>query len=552
MRQRSRHLIQVLAVLVAAVGVVNILSAWLALSAWRRHILLDFLPLGVVHGGRMLAVLTGLALLLLSFSIYRRKRRAWELTCGVTAVAMVAHLAKGLDWEEAVGNLVLLVGLVLLRRHFRARSDRPSAWRALGVLVLSPAVTFVYGVAGFYLLDRHFKTSFDLRGAAVETLQQYFEFLGPAVSPVTHHGKWFIDSLDVVGAASLAYALLLLLRPVVYRQTVDLPDHRRAAGLVARYGRSSLAWFTLLDDKSFFFSPTAEAYISYKTVGNIALALGDPLGPDEAMEPIIEQFERFCLDNDWHPAFYQVLPDHLDLYERREFRRLQIGEEAIIDLRTFTLEGGRGKDLRQAVNKFAKLGYRTPLYEPPLDPEVIHRLKEVSDEWLSFQHGSEKTFSVGRFDPAGLRDTPVMTVEDAHGRVCAFANIIGEYTINEMTIDLMRRRHDAEPGAMDLLFLRLAEHFRDQGADGFNLGLAPLSGVGEAEDASVPERTVKFLYEHFNRFYSFKGLRQYKAKFHPRWEPRYLIYASTALLPKVAVAIVRANSTGGLRAYLRK
>lgn len=196
----------------------------------------------------------------------------------------------------------------------------------------------------------------------------------------------------------------------------------------------------------------------------------------------------------------------------------------------------------------ARRGYTTELLEPPLGDETLARLKEVSDQWLRFQTGGEKKFSLGWFDPSYLRPCPVMVVLDADRRFHAFANLIPEYRRNEGTIDLMRRR-SAENGLMDMLFVRLIEHYRERGYETFNLGLCPLAGVGDEPGAGLQERAARFFYQHFNRLYSFKGLRRFKEKFDPRWEPRYLIYNSALALPKIAVAVVRANAGGSLLTY---
>jgi phosphatidylglycerol lysyltransferase len=140
---------------------------------------------------------------------------------------------------------------------------------------------------------------------------------------------------------------------------------------------------------------------------------------------------------------------------------------------------------------------------------------------------------------------------DPHGNAVAFANIVPSYRLNEGVIDLMRRLPEAPGGVMDLLFVSLAEYFKNAGYKGLNLGLAPLAGLG-APGSPPLEKAALLFYERFNAFYNFKGLRRFKEKFNPRWEPRYLIYPASWLLPKVALAVVRANSGGGLRGYLKE
>jgi len=549
---RARRAVRVQALLLAILGVVDVLSAWLAHAPERMRLLLAYLPLDVAYHSRMLSVLSGLALVFLAHGVLRRKRRAWQLTCLALAAGTVSHVTKGLDWEEGASNLVMLIWLVAMRRYFTALSDTPSSRRAALYLLVMPLSALAYGVAGFYSLDGQFSRDFTLKASVVETLREFFEFGDPEVQPVTPRGRWFVDSLDVVGSGTLTVCFLLLLRPVVYRQRVDAPQRRKASAIVQRHGRSSLAFFTLLDDKSYLFDDSVDGYVAYKVVGDVAIALGDPVSLEGGGLQLIRGFLSLCLENDWWPVFYQVGPELLDAYADVGLRALKIGEEAIIDLRHFTLEGHAWKDLRNAVNRLTREGLGTSVYEPPLPSDLVRRLKEVSDEWLAHQHGSEKTFSLGRFEEAYVRRSPVMTVEDVSGRIVAFANVIPEYARNEGTIDLMRRRQDAPHGSMDLLFVRLAEYFRGRGYEGFNLGLAPMSGVGADEDAPLPERAVRFVYEHLGRFYSYKGLRQYKAKFHPEWEPRYLVYPGEALLPKVALAVVRAGQTQGLVKFLRR
>jgi phosphatidylglycerol lysyltransferase len=245
------------------------------------------------------------------------------------------------------------------------------------------------------------------------------------------------------------------------------------------------------------------------------------------------------------------LPDDLALYESFGFRVLKIGEEAIVDLKAFTLKGKPGKNFRTSINKFKKLGYQIEFYQPPIPSELLHQLRNVSDEWLHMMQGSEKKFSLGWFDESYLRECQIVVVRTSQGKLSAFANVVTEYQIDEITIDLMRHRADMENGTMDFLFISMFEYFQEQGYGSFNLGLSALSGVGGSEQAPRLEKGMHYLYKHLNQFYNFKGIHAYKEKFHPRWEPRYLVYPNLPSLPDVVVGLVRADSGDRLLDYFK-
>ncbi len=240
----------------------------------------------------------------------------------------------------------------------------------------------------------------------------------------------------------------------------------------------------------------------------------------------------------------------MDLYKSLGFKAVKIGEEGVVDLRTFNTQGKAGKNLRNALNRFTKLGYQVEFYQPPISDELLDRLKVISDRWLSEMQGSEKQFSLGWFDYDYLRGCEIATVENSQGEIIAFANIIPEYQLNEITIDLMRKLDNTEHGVMEFLFVSLFQHYKELNYDGFNLGLSALSGLKENFGSRL-EGSLDYLYKHLNRFYNFQGVHEFKNKFNPCWEPRYLIYPSLAALPDVVVALVRADSGDRLLDYLK-
>lgn len=536
-------------VLTALVGLANLWSVVTPGLPHRADWLQGFFPVEIRIGAHIFAALSGFFLLMLAANLLRRKRVAWELAVGLLIVSIFSHVLKGLDLAAGVLSLVLLGQLLWLRPVFTAQSDRPSILQGLRVLAGALLFTLVYGTLGFWALDRHYATPFSLPQAVGQTLAMFFTADNGGLVPTSRFGRYFADSIYIVGGVTLLYAAWMLFRPVIFRGAASEAERQRAKAIVEQHGHSSLARFALLEDKSYYFSPAGQTVIAYVAKGRGAIALGDPIGPDPDRQEAIVGFRRFCANNDWHPAFYQTLPDDLALYQSLGFHTLKIGEEAIVDLPQFTLEGKAGRNLRTAVNKFTKQGYRVRHYALPIGDDLLAELRAISDDWLEAMEGAEKKFSLGWFDPDYLRNCDIVVVENDQGIPIAFANLVPEYQLNEATIDLMRHRRDVEHGAMDFLFVSLMQHCQAQGYDSFNLGLVALSGVGDLPQATPIKKGMHYLYEHLNSIYNFQGLRAYKDKFHPHWEPRYFVYPRLGELPELVVTLVRADSGDRLQDY---
>ena len=537
--------VRIVALLTALMGIINVLSAVTPSLMWRLTVIQPYIPLTVRYGGHLTAALAGFALIMLSVGLWRRKRTAWLLTLIALLISASSHLVKGLDYEEAALALALAIWLASMRPHFFARSDEPSIRQGVKAVILSLVFTLFYGTAGFYLLDHQFSMEFNLGQAVRQTLIMFTQFYDPGLMPVpvTHFGQYFLNSIYAVGALTMAYALFMLLRPVLLREPATPEERARARAIVERYGHSSLARMTLFDDKAYFFS-SGGSVIAYGASHGAAVALGDLIGPEEDIPAAIQEFRAFCAKNDWVPAFYQTLPDYLDAYSAARFKHIQIGSEAIVDLHAFTLEGRPNKKLRTVYRRFTSRGFEARVEQPPFDDDLMSELRSISDQWLDLHQGVEKHFTLGWFDEEYLQDGPLMIVYDAEGVPQAFANIIPEYQINECTIDLMRYRPVDINGLMDYLFVSLFLWAKEQGYDTFNLGLSPLAGIGEDAHSPQLEQAMRYIYNHVNIFYNFKGLHQYKEKFHPIWSPRYWVYPNEASLMKIALAM-NALSSGG-------
>lgn len=542
----EENLVRLVALLTAAMGVINVLSAVTPSLHNRLQLLEEYSPLVISTGGHLTSALSGFALLLLSVSLWRKKQLGWWLTLVILCASIPIHLLKGLDYEEATLAALLAALLVYLRPRFHARSDIPSVRAGLWTVLAALGFTLAYGVVGFYVLARREHINFGFWAALRQTVVMFTQFYDPGLQPFTgKFGRYFADSIYIVGAATMGYALLMLLRPVLNRRVATDEERARAWTVVRDFGCSSLARYALLDDKHFFFSPGG-SLVSYVVENRIALALGDPIGPPEDVPAAISAFKEFCAPNDWLTAFYQVQPTYLDAYKTAGYSALTLGQEATVDLSAFTLEGSENKNLRGGFNKMTRLGYRADVIQPPFSPRMLRELDSISDEWLSNRGASEMRFSLGWFDEAYLQTCPILLVRDREGFIEAFTNIVAEFQASEVTVDLMRHRNHTEGGLMDFLFVSLLQWAKSQNYAAFNLGLSALSGVGEHSDDPTIERALNYIYRNVNRFYNFRGLHAFKEKFHPEWSPRYLIYPSAANLPAVSVSLLRANLGGSL------
>jgi len=538
--------IRMVALLTAGMGVIDVLSGLTPTLHTRLRLLEQYSPFGVDVGGHLTSVLAGFALLLLANGLWRRKRLAWALTVTILIISVPVHLFKGLDYEEALLGAALAIWMIYLRAHFHARSDQPSMRQGLMTLLVAVIFTLIYGVLGFYLLDRHFivngqRVSFSLWAAVRQTVVMFTQFYNPGLVPATRFARYFVGSIYIVSAVTVGYAMLMLIRPVLVRAGARLEERQRAKTIVEAYGHSTLAHLLLLNDKLYYFDPGG-AVIGYVVEGRIALTLGDPIGAPGDIANCITSFDTYCKDNDWEAAFYQVIPDHLEAYKKLGYHALCIGSEAIVNLSTFSIAGGDKKNIRTGVNKLTKLGYQAEILQPPHSLDLLNELRQISDEWLTAVHGTEKRFSLGWFDEAYLNTTPIIVVHNPAGGIDAFANILPEYQANEASIDLMRHRKQAEKGHMDFLFVSLIGWAKQQGYATFNMGLSGLAGIGENPTDPAIERVLHYVYEHVNQFYNFKGLHEFKAKFDPTWSPRYLVYPGVASLPAVTIAMMRADA----------
>ncbi len=320
------------------------------------------------------------------------------------------------------------------------------------------------------------------------------------------------------------------------------------AQAIAAYGDNSISAYALDRDKIGLVWDQVGS-VAYRQCAGVALAVGEPIAPQESRLALAAQFMRYCRGHGWIPAFYQVLHQQIGAYQALGLCALKIGEEAIVELPTFSLEGKRIANVRHCVTHVERAGLRAEIYPSGVaDEATLDSLTAISNSWLTARGGrGEIGFSMGNFSRTAMRMAYVALARDRQDRVRAFVTFRHVQDGRGVVLDLLRRDSSVPSGTIDFLLARSLEHCRDAGLAFASLSLAPLANVAGDGRHPVAEQVLALLYEHGSRIYRYKSLYRFKRKFGPRWEPRYLLYpAGNWNLVRVALAMALVHRPHGL------
>ena len=287
------------------------------------------LPFDEFHLTRTLTLVLGFILVYLSFHLLQRRRPAWWVAIFATALAIVAHLMYLRTWYTALPQTAIFALLIVFQRRFSVRSESRNIGMGFLLLVTSLFIALLYGTIGFWMLDkRDFGMTFSLQTGLIRSLRQFLLIGNSDLVPITRQAHWFLQSLDILGIVAAAFAMYSLFRPIVYRFVERPHEQARAMAILKKYGHSTFDYFKVWQDKSYFFSPSLESFISYLTVGDVAFCLADPVGPDTDRDATIRAFLSFCVENGWQAVV--MMPDDPPIYDKHGLSLLKVGEEAIV------------------------------------------------------------------------------------------------------------------------------------------------------------------------------------------------------------------------------
>ena len=363
-----------------------------------------------------------------------------------------------------------------------------------------------------------------------------FFLIGNNLNAQTIFGQDFLYSLNLLGALCIIFFVYALLRPYIFKQEVEEENWKKAKELVWQYGDSSLDYFKTYQDKILYFGHNINGFIAYRIGVGFAVVLEKPVAANERdMISLVREFDQYCRENDLECTYYRCDQTTIAAFQSIGKNALIIGQKAIIDLESFTMEGSDKKSLRNAVKNVASKGFTKKIYTAPIADGVLQRLKAVSNDWIDSTGYEEMVFSQGIFDADELRQQTVIVLENKEGKIIAFSNVIPDYVKGEGTYDLIRKTKDAPGTTLDAMMVELINYFKAQGFRSLNIGLVPLSGAEEGKD--ITERAIKFAYQNVKQFSYYRSLRDYKRKFSPEWKNKYLIYDDAYALIRIPSAL---------------
>lgn len=495
-----------MAIILMLAGVILLFSGSIPIG-FDRNLSPVWVPLFLVEVSHLTGAAAGIGLLLLSRGISRRLASSFRLAAILLIVGMTTSLLKGFGYREAIVLGLILCLLWVTRPEFYKKASLfdeglPVEWVSLLSIIL--AVTIWLGLFSFkgipYSASLWWTFAYD---------NDYSRFL---------------RSLLIVFGISATMTYINLFRPDPLPglpETVILGKIRKILA-----AESSLrANLVLLGDKRILFNPTETAFIMYQIQSKSWVVLGDPVGPTEEHRDLIWSFRGLCDRYGAWPVFYMVDEKELPLFKEIDLSIEPIGDEAVMPLENFSLNGALRTELLNVYNRVKKLGARLEIVEDIALDRIIPELKAISDNWLKTKKTEEMGFSRGFFDKYYVRNFPCALIK-INNRIIAFAMIWTTPNREEMGLDLMRYHEDAPKLVMDYLMIETMLWGKLMGFRGFNLGIAPLPGLKNHPLAPLWHRIGVLMYRPGDTPGTIDEIRSEEEKYNPVWRPKYIVSPS--------------------------
>ncbi|MBV9416325.1 MAG: DUF2156 domain-containing protein [Solirubrobacterales bacterium] len=532
----SRRVPAFAAVAAAVVGLVNIASALSPSIRWRGHLLLEFEPVEAIRLFHALAFPAGVALLLVAPYLAKRRRRALQTAVVLMIALGLFDLLKGFDFEETIITWTAAIVLILGRDAFNVRHDpitlRSAVWRVplLGLLGLAATAVATWAGPGHP----------SPRTIATEGLDLLQWQPGPI--HYHHHLAWIPLGVHLLEFGTLVAIAYVIFRPLAAPRALPSPASRQVASdLVRAHGEDTLAFFKLRADGQYLFSQDRRAFVGYTIENGVLLLSGDPVGPEEAFPDLLRQVREFAEARGLKLAALGASQELCPLYGELGLRTIYLGDEAVVELGRFSLEGRPIRKVRQSVSRLGKAGYEAELRElQSLDPATLNELEDVVERGR--QGAPERGFSMAMESLQGQHDheTLVVIARDGEGAIRGVLHFVPCYGRPAVSLSFMRRDPSTPNGLTEFLVVRAIELLRDRGIEELSLNFAAFAKWIHSPEKRR-ERVLGKLIALGNPFFQIESLYRFNAKFFPRWEPRFLVYEGALGLPRASLAAMWAE-----------
>ncbi len=535
--RRKRRRARLLGLLTATGGLLLVVSTLPIVRHRFERMTNVFTPFGVEVASNVIALAVGFALLYLAGQLVRRRRLAWVvavLLFGTSAIVNVLRVHHG---YAAIYSVLMVVLLALSREQFTAPGDPPTLFEFLRFLPWYLVGLFVYGFSAIYF-ERNNVTPELTFGGALQTIlfglvgvDGPYEFSRPFF-------EWFYPtSLLVFGLGGLAWALMLIFRPIIARPEEGRASWHEATEILRRYGNDTLDHFSLRDDKLFFFASDGRSFIAYTYLGRHALVSGDPIGEPDSCVLAVDEFLDMCAERAWAVAFLAVRESDRKLYLDRGLHTVYLGDEAVVRCSNFSLDGRRWKSIRQSSGRIARTYRFVWMPETSAGPELIRQLNDISARWRGKAPERGFTMTLSQ-DIEGTNPEFMLCVAmDEDDMPGGFLRVVPIYGPDPgYTLDVMRRDPETPNGMTEFLLTRTMMQLDSMGLDRFSMNFAAWGRFFEDDvEYSLPQRFAKLCLNALSPFYQIRSLKDFNQRFHPEWVPRCIVYDDLRSLPRVAL-----------------
>ncbi len=536
-------------------GRLRLVLAWLTAAAGAVGVLDSILP---EHSHTLVATLApsarplasalvapfGLALLYLARGLARGSRRAWQLALWLLVGSTLLHLAHSDYGALATGGLAAC--LLARRGDFRVVGDPSTRLPLVLRGVLLAAAVFVYGGAALWAnrlaADQPFSLSFALHETLAaltgRRLGSHDHLAGP-------FGSWFGPSVFALGLVAAAAFVSSWLAPWRFRLDGDERNRLLAREVVSSWGSDTLAPFVLRADKSYFFGEGERSLVAYRVVNGVAVVSGDPLGPPDDLDALVAAFIEHARSRGWRICILGASERCLELYHRHGLRSLYHGDEAVLDVAAFSLEGRAIRKVRQSVSRLRQAGFSAQvLTAAEVDGELREELERIKREWRGdapdrgYAMAADALFN--RWSPD---DSVFVVGRSADGRPQGFLHFAVARAGRALSLSTMPRRRDTPNGFNEWLVCEAVAYAREHGFERISLNFAPFAALLAPEATlsraqRVQRRALLAMKGHFQ----LDNLLLFNRKFLPLWQKRFVVFEHRRDLPRVGIAALAAEA----------